>query len=714
MASFFRRYKTLFQRAVSYNRPAPILSDRPLAAMLPLDQGHSVLSGMTRDSWREAARLLLDGVFAGLREDGSPMELSRAEFEVTYPHGRGSDRAMSAARFEGLVRTFLLASVLLAEEPSLTLHGIPVARWYKQQLLLATAPDGYAGTYDSYAGEAGTAVVQQAVECGLLVVGLQFSKRSFWDGFSLEEQEQVLSFLEGYARGNLPSQNWLLSALMIFAFLEQNGRPGDRVLSHRYARRVAALYAGDGWYRDGTAFDYYSCWAFQTFAPLWCLWYGDQFEPEIATHIRQASDALMGHFPALFSSDGRMIFWGRSAMYRCAHLGALFGNICLHEADGGAEKCPIPPGRMRALASQAVRVFLERRDLLANGVLAPGLFGVFSPALQSYSCSGSAYWMSLAFLFLALPAEHPFWTAEEQPFFPPLPREEKAGRTPQNICLDAPGLALSAHPANGAAILRTGKVLLAPGAGREAAWYAKLSYHAHWPPEMDGAVSQDGRSVASQQYVLSRPDTRPETCNAVFWCGEEAGILYRRAFFSFVPGKEWQWLDSLFLADFPVPLGLFHVCRADLLPNPLTLTLGSWGFPADGAQVSRIPAPDGTPTAEAICLRSVSEDGKTRQMAMTVWGGWDNLQTLIRTGLNPLWNKSMLITAAVTGGKGRGYGLPLLFSQFLSREDEAPFTEEELFPLSALEETEGGALLRFRSGEIRRIDFLEKEGRLAL
>ena len=46
--------------------------------------------------------------------------------------------------------------------------------------------------------------------------------------------------------------------------------------------------------------DYYSCWAFQFYAPLWNVWYGYEHLPKIAAAFEEHSHALMKTYPQFF------------------------------------------------------------------------------------------------------------------------------------------------------------------------------------------------------------------------------------------------------------------------------------------------------------------------------------------------------------------------------------------------------------------------------
>ena len=92
---------------------------------------------------------------------------------------------------------------------------------------------------------------------------------------------------------------------------------------------IRYYYVGDGWYRDGQSFDYYSCWAFNFYAPLWNLWYGYENEPFLAKKFEEYSNCLMETYPDFFDADGFTNMWGRSCIYRFASTSPFDGNLML-------------------------------------------------------------------------------------------------------------------------------------------------------------------------------------------------------------------------------------------------------------------------------------------------------------------------------------------------------------------------------------------------
>ena len=60
-----------------------------------------------------------------------------------------------------------------------------------------------------------------------------------------------------------------------------------------HAQAILEYYVGDGWYRDGQSFDYYSCWCFNMYCPFWNVWYGYEHEPYLAQRFEENSNELM-------------------------------------------------------------------------------------------------------------------------------------------------------------------------------------------------------------------------------------------------------------------------------------------------------------------------------------------------------------------------------------------------------------------------------------
>ena len=678
----------------------------------------SPFTGLTRDSWIDAGKYLLGGVFGNLTDKSMPLVMPRAETEVTYPHLRDpekeQDRQRRAEIFEGLTRSFLIGSVLIHDDPKLTLADIPVTEYYRDHILRACTPGDteYVGTYSGLKemlGLSGFVFFQQTVETCALVIGLWACREEIWATYSAEEKQQIADLLMDYAIHDTVPQNWRLFNMLDLAFLAMEGYPIDERIMYDHAQAILSSYTGDGWYRDGHSFDYYSCWAFQFYAPLWNLWWGYDHAPELARAFEANSNTLMETYGRFMDRDGFINMWGRSNIYRNAATSAFDGNFLLKNPAAD-------PGWSRRICSGALLQFLTRDDFLINGIPSLGFYGQFTPLVQGYSCAESPFWLGKAFLALHLPKEHPFWTAREnEGDWAKL----KKGEVLETV-LNGPALCITNHEATGETILRTGKVMKQPG-DRHGMWnYAKLCFHTKYPweasPVENGKQRED---VESRQYVLH--DLTSGTYsrgNAVLWGGEKQGVLYRRLFFDYDIKTEEHWIQALNLADLPVRNGILRADRIRLPIRPVEFTLGSFGFPDNGTRVEH-RTNDG---AKAILLYGRDHTGQERKLAMTVYTGWEELDLIRSRGTNPDSEYSLIIFAKMSLCHQYDASEPyVLVSQVITGEDHIPFTDEEVFPLKELcfhdrygTGAYGPVELLFRDGVKKIIDYDGIEGSLSL
>ena len=492
------------------------------------------------------------------------------------------------------------------------------------------------------------------------------------------------------------------------------GYPIDTDIMREHAQAILAYYAGDGWYRDGHSFDYYSCWAFNVYAPLWNEWYGYEHEPYLAKRFEENSNALMKTYADFFDEDGFTNMWGRSNIYRNAATSAFDGNMMLrdYEAD---------PGLARRISSGSLMQFLGREDFLYKGVPTLGFYGQFTPLVQGYSCAESPFWLGKAFLCLHLPADHPFWTAKEN-----NGTWEKLGeKEVKTTTLDGPALCFSNHKANGETILRSGKVVKDRNDVHGMWNYSKLCFNTKYPWESAPCPSAESvplASVESQQYVLHDVTTDTyDRANVTFWHGERDGVLYRRQFFGYDLGTECHWMQAVNLADYAVPYGVMRADKIRLCRKPVELTLGAYGFPDNGTEVITREQEYEGGTARAVILKGKDFTGREKQLAMTIYDGWDSLKTVNSTGTNPDSERSVIVYAETARRSHNHYEQAILVSQVITKEALADFTDDELFPIRKIAYTDpqarggyGPVTITHRDGSVKVIDFDGIEGRLML
>lgn len=668
----------------------------------------SPYTGLNREGWILAGKFLLNGIFRNVPDPRAPLLMPRYEYAISYPNRNTPPHKVQAEYFEGLARSFFIAAPLLKEEPELKIAGISLSEYYRSQLLRACDPEDPAYVLDYAAMEAmgeqqnPFRVYQQTVEVCALVICLWACRELIWQSYSRPEKDRIAAFIRGYAEGNTVPQNWRLFNMLALAFLDREGYPIEEGLMRDHAQAVLNYYAGDGWYRDGQCFDYYSVWAFNVYAPLWNLWYGYRKEAKLSAYFEKHANQMMESLPAFFDRDGYTNMWGRSNIYRNAATSAFAANFFLRNPSAD-------PGLARRISSGSLLQFLSREDVFYQGIPCLGFYRSFPPLIQPYSCAASPFWLGKAFLCLCLPKEHPFWTEREtNGGWEKLKKGEN-----REYCLDGPGLCCVNHGSNGMTELRTGKVLKKAG-DRSGIWnYGKLSYNTKYPWE----AGSDPR-IESQQYTLEDLSfSAVSTANACFFAGQRDGVLYRRQFFDFSSEKEYHWLQGINLADFPVEEGLFRADKLRLFQRPLRIRLGAYGFPDNGTEILRKEEGDW----QALILKGRDSRGRAKQLAMSIFFGFSRLDYLRQKDCNPDSENSILLYAEADCRKQYGYEDYFCISQVLCRDSPEDFSPEELFPLESIRffdpEKKGGygpLLLSFKDEKKKEIDFLGIEGRMML
>ena len=694
----------------------------------------SPYTGMTRKHWLDAGRYLLKGIFGNIKSMDDPVVMPRKETKVTYPHLDAPEKQQAAERkaeiFEGLTRSFFIASVMIRNEPDIEVCGIRLRDYYKKHILRACTREDeiYVGSYEDMLklteSKDPFRCFQQTVESCALVIGLNACKEQVWNSYTKEEKDRIAALLSSFAHGNTVPQNWRMFNMLDLAFLHMEGYPIDREIMVDHAQAILNYTVGDGWYRDGQSFDYYSCWAFNIYAPIWNEWYGYEHEPYLAKRFEECSNQLMKTYPDFFDRDGNTNMWGRSCIYRNGATGPLSANFLLHDAKAD-------PGRARRIASGSLLQFLTRDDFLYEGVPTLGFYGQFTPLVQGYSCAESPLWLGKAFLCLELPEDHPFWTAvENNGTWEGLKQGEVKETT-----LAGPALCFTNHEANGETILRSGKVYK-HAEDIHGMWnYSKLNYNTRYPwestpvgecEELPG-VGKVEEICESQQYLLfDTGQKEPSRANLTIWCGEKDGILYRRQFFNGNLETEQHWIQAINLADFPVGRGIFRVDKLRLFRRPVALTLGAYGFPdnpgSGGTRTQVIrkeeKLSDGS-IAKAVILIGHDHMGVQRQMAMTCYSGWETMDLIHSIGTNPDSEDSIVVYASMQSRKQYGSREPyLLISLVITADlpgresDTCVFTMEELFPVHEIiyEDKEktgayGTTTICLKNGETRKVNF---------
>ncbi|GAA3241769.1 DUF2264 domain-containing protein [Actinocorallia longicatena] len=399
----------------------------------------SPYTGWTREHWEHAADDLLRAVRPRFSADGA---------SVVLP---GPPSASGCDGLEGFARTFLLAAFRVA-------GGGPVAAIGPYLSGLRSGPRTWPAVRDRF---------QPMVEAASLALGLWMTREHTWDALSAAERSRLRGYLAGALVHEPNDNNWRLFPAAVGGLL------GDGEAVRRGLAAIDPWYLGEGWYADGDgrALDHYNAWALHLYPALVGLLSGERS----AVHEERLRAFLAG-YALLFGADGAPVYWGRSLIYRFAAVAPLFLGALL-------EATPLSPGQTRRLASGALRHFLERGALDADGVLTPGWHGPYPPAVQEYSGPASPYWAAKAFAGLLLPSGHPVWTAEEEPL--------------ADGALALPGAGFVAH--------RSGGVARLVNHGSHAAGYGELYSRFAYSSATSPTTGDD---PADNHFGLLLPDGR--------------------------------------------------------------------------------------------------------------------------------------------------------------------------------------------------------------
>ncbi|MFG3346797.1 DUF2264 domain-containing protein [Streptomyces sp. NPDC048018] len=368
--------------------PAAPAPPAPAAPAVPEDRVLSPHTGWTRAHWEDAADRLLHAVRPHASPRGGLIDLPGPRPSVSGPRSDG---------LEGYARTFLLAG-LLGDDAHL-------AR-YAEGLAAGTERPGTGGP-ESWPLASGTP--QAVVESASVALALRLTRTRLWDRLDDRVRQRAVDWLLPALGPSPVDNNWWLFGLTVAGFLQDAGIETDRAAATiaRSLDRIEKWWLGEGWYSDGDnrAFDHYNAWALHFYPVLHAHLAGDR--ALLDRYGRRLREHLDDHV-RLFDANGAPLPYGRSLTYRFAAaaapwLGALTGHT------------PLTPGATRRLASGALRYFLDRGATDARGRLTLGWHGPYEPVLQPYSGPGSPYWAAKGFLGLLLPADHPVWTATEEP-----------------------------------------------------------------------------------------------------------------------------------------------------------------------------------------------------------------------------------------------------------------------------------------------------------
>lgn len=577
------------------------------------DLAKSPFTGVTRQHWKDAALYLLQGAFSYIKKMDDPMQFPKQPGK-SYPR---TESQVPTEKLEGLCRTLFLAAPLLKEEPELEINHIKLAGYYRHHILKLIDPAS--PTYIKPQATGG-GPNQILVEFGALSVSMFYIPELLFDPLTKEQKDALAATMLSYGDGKTVPSNWKFFNIFVLSFFKAHGYAVNEKLLLEYLDKSLGHYRGNGWYNDNPAYDYYSMWAFQMYGPVWAEYFGKKYYPEYAKKFMANFSEVKNNYPYLFGRDGKMVMWGRSMTYRIGSVAPL--------ALAGLENDPATNyGWMRRISSGVLLQFLQHPDFLKDNVPTLGFYGAFEPAVQTYSCRGSVFWMGKAFVSLLLPESNPFWSARENEG--PWEKELKKGHV-YNKYQDSSHILITDYPNIGAAEIRAWCNVKAIGASesfRASENYNRLSYNSAFPWQSDSAAG-----VIAMNYIFRNKKSEWEPLRLYTFKKFEEGVYYRDATVETQPGIRLQ------LADIPLPDGILRVDRISA-DTVLEMRLGHYALPVFNGKLRVEKRNVKGKNVQII-------DNGIYQLAMVTVTGWDKLYTAEADGIHPEAAHSVVINAS--------------------------------------------------------------------
>ncbi|KAI1876547.1 hypothetical protein JX265_004073 [Neoarthrinium moseri] len=441
-----------------------------------------------RASVQELLRTLLD-----------PLEpfFSPLKSRVRCPGATAVRFDQTASEVEGICRPLWGLACLLAGEGEY--HG---TEWWVEGIKAGTDPES--PEYWGYPRDNDQRMVEMCPLGFALAVAPVFWQSmsekergnvEAWLGNSINEKKYVGPQLHPFAGDayltwlSMPNTNWLWFRVFANLGLKKNGGKFSQERLDSDIEHLNTFYRGDGWSNDGPEgihqMDYYSSsFAIHFLQLLYAKLAGEE-EPERAAEFKKRAQIAALDLAHYYDNEGRAIPFGRSVGYRFAMVsfwGALaYAGVELPE--------PLTWGMVKGIVLRHLRWWQTQPDIWSSsGTLTIGYSYPNMYMAENYNSPGSPYWACLAFICLAVPPEHPFWTSEE---------ELHVGKIPEIKGLKQPGHIMS-HLGGHTMLLSSGQACSYPMKGTHAKYGAFAYSSAYGYSVPPGLFSLEQYALASQ------------------------------------------------------------------------------------------------------------------------------------------------------------------------------------------------------------------------
>ncbi|KAI1025228.1 hypothetical protein LB504_009997 [Fusarium proliferatum] len=288
-----------------------------------------------------------------------------------------------------------------------------------------------------------------------------------WSGMTDGERRN----LENWLVASMPNTNWLWFRVFANLGLKKNGGEFSQERLDSDIKHLDTFYRGGGWSNDGP----------EGIHPR-------QEDPDRANEFHKRAQKMALDFIHYFDDEGRAIPYGRSVGYRFAMV-AFWGALAYADV-------PLPDpltwGIVKGVVLRHLRWWQTQPEIwTSSGTLSIGYCYPNMYMAENYNSPGSPYWACLAFICLAVPKDHPFWTSEEQLASDVIPRIK---------ALVQPGHILS-YLGDHCMLLSSGQACSYPMKGTHAKYGAFAYSSAYGYSVPPGLLTLEQYSLASQLGV---------------------------------------------------------------------------------------------------------------------------------------------------------------------------------------------------------------------
>jgi hypothetical protein len=301
---------------------------------------------------------------------------------------------------------------------------------------------------------------QRMVELAAIGFTMRLLPHLVWEPLEQKAKDNLAAYLKHARQFDYADNNWKFFRILVDLGLEECSVDFDRSLTEKYLEELDGFYLGDGWYRDGNVrrIDHYIPFAMHFYGLIYSKLARNDDKRAAAYKERAALFAKdIQHW---FDGEGGTLAFGRSLTYRFA-CGGIWGALAFADLEA------LPWGEIKGHFLRHLRWWSQHPIANRDGVLSVGYGYPNLFMSEGYNSAGSPYWALKAFLPLALPEDHPFWTAEEAP----------ARFTDEPVPLQHPGMVMMHTPGNVVA-LSSGQQNWQMRHGSEK--YAKFAYSSRY------------------------------------------------------------------------------------------------------------------------------------------------------------------------------------------------------------------------------------------